>query len=160
MKARKQCASSPNMSASIQTLIEKADKYDKIREILNKHLDDPDDLVMLQEICVKSHADGTLDEIMDVVGVDTLEDLKKALEVFQEFKIERKRPKPSVFETTEAFWDCECNSDYIHRASESKCHKCGCYRDECPDSRVEEVKNMLFEKAVEAEEDYDGSFGR
>lgn len=43
-------------------------------------------------------------------------------------------------ETTSDFWDCECETEYIHHSGQSCCTKCGAIREECPDSRVTEVK--------------------
>lgn len=42
--------------------------------------------------------------------------------------------------TTEKYWDCECEHNYIHSAAEEVCPKCGAHRDEQPDSIVSEVK--------------------
>jgi hypothetical protein len=41
---------------------------------------------------------------------------------------------------TAHFWDCECESHYIHPASALACPLCGATRDESPDSRVVEVE--------------------
>lgn len=41
--------------------------------------------------------------------------------------------------TTEKYWDCECERNYIHSSSETVCPKCGAHRDEQPDSIVAEV---------------------
>ena len=45
------------------------------------------------------------------------------------------------FFTTNKFWDCECNDDYIHPRSKDKCERCGIHQKdpEAPDSRVNEV---------------------
>ena len=43
-------------------------------------------------------------------------------------------------ETTSDFWDCECETEYIHHSGQPCCTKCGAIREECPDSRVAEVK--------------------
>lgn len=45
--------------------------------------------------------------------------------------------------TTEKYWDCECEYDYIHPKTEVKCKKCGYSQEECPDSRVAEVEKYF-----------------
>ena len=45
--------------------------------------------------------------------------------------------------TTEYFWDCECEKNYIHSKSEYKCGECGYLHHEMPDSRTVEVIKML-----------------
>jgi hypothetical protein len=44
-----------------------------------------------------------------------------------------------TFYTTPLFWDCECEEDFIHPASESGCPRCGSQRERAPDARVDEV---------------------
>ena len=41
--------------------------------------------------------------------------------------------------TTPLFWDCECEDDYIHSASEPICYRCQTEREESPDARALEV---------------------
>lgn len=43
-------------------------------------------------------------------------------------------------ETTPEYWDCECEEEYIHPAGQSCCTKCGAVREDCPDSRLAEIK--------------------
>jgi hypothetical protein len=43
---------------------------------------------------------------------------------------------------TPDFWDCECESNYIHRSVHPYCLKCDTFRVEQPDSRQEEVCDM------------------
>lgn len=43
-------------------------------------------------------------------------------------------------ETTSDFWDCECEEEYIHHSGQPCCTKCGAIREDCPDSRLSEVK--------------------
>jgi len=50
--------------------------------------------------------------------------------------------------TTPDYWDCECDDNYIHPKSEEKCEKCGKKPDEQPDSRVNEVEDMLAQKKI------------
>lgn len=46
-------------------------------------------------------------------------------------------------ETTPEYWDCECTTDYIHHTSVPSCEKCGCDKEDQPDSRVSEVDAIL-----------------
>jgi len=39
------------------------------------------------------------------------------------------------------YWDCDCDSNYIHKKSESlSCPICNMTEDECSDSRPNEIK--------------------
>ena len=42
-------------------------------------------------------------------------------------------------ETTNAYWDCECEDNYIKPKRETSCVQCHAIVDEQPDSRVIEV---------------------
>jgi hypothetical protein len=44
-----------------------------------------------------------------------------------------------VVHTTPLFWDCECELNYIHPASEQVCPVCRMNQSEQPDSRITEV---------------------
>lgn len=46
----------------------------------------------------------------------------------------------SVVKTTEDYWDCDCERNFIHPKSCKSCPVCGAEKDEHPDSRVNEVK--------------------
>jgi len=41
--------------------------------------------------------------------------------------------------TTENYWDCECEQDYIHAKNEQLCSRCYAIPDDQPDSRIDEV---------------------
>jgi len=41
--------------------------------------------------------------------------------------------------TTDAYWDCECESQYIHPSKYDVCLACDTRRDEQPDSLISEV---------------------
>jgi len=43
------------------------------------------------------------------------------------------------FQTTQLFWDCECNENYIHHCTDKVCNNCGCEQNESPDSRLNEI---------------------
>lgn len=136
----------------LSELVEAKEKYDALHAKLKNYIDDPDDLVQVEELCVKARSDDTLDEIMDLVGVDTLDDLMAALQVFKEYRIVPRYSGKDVTDdcmTTPAFWDCECEENYIHPRNESWCSRCGAKRDDQPDARLNEAKEMLYHKAVE-----------
>ena len=42
--------------------------------------------------------------------------------------------------TTPEFWDCECETNYIHSKTIPMCEACGTTSDEQPDSRLYELK--------------------
>ena len=48
------------------------------------------------------------------------------------------------FPTTEHFWDCECETNYIHPKCVTVCPRCGAVSDECSDSRINEVFAALM----------------
>lgn len=41
--------------------------------------------------------------------------------------------------TTDEYWDCECERNYIHHKNQPCCTKCGSIREDCPSSRFDEV---------------------
>ena len=44
------------------------------------------------------------------------------------------------FSTTDLWWDCECEADYIHsKSTTTTCPDCGTSAEDQPDSRVDEV---------------------
>ncbi len=46
--------------------------------------------------------------------------------------------------TNPNFWDCECDTNYIHNKSEkTHCSICDCYEEDQPDSMENEVNQML-----------------
>lgn len=51
---------------------------------------------------------------------------------------------PNSIQTTEKYWDCECEKDYIHPKTQDKCTICGALAEEQPDSRVNEVLEQGF----------------
>ena len=61
------------------TLTTKAYKYDRLVNILKKHIEDPDNPIDVEDLCVRAGADDQLDEIMDIVGVDSYDELIEKL---------------------------------------------------------------------------------
>ena len=51
-------------------------------------------------------------------------------------------PDTPYFITTSLYWDCDCSGDYIRRADMLMCEDCGAFRDEAPDSRLNEMKAL------------------
>ena len=45
--------------------------------------------------------------------------------------------------TTDTYWDCECEQNYIHAKNEQLCPRCHAIPGEQPDSRIAEVQVML-----------------
>ena len=45
--------------------------------------------------------------------------------------------------TTERYWDCECEHDYIHKDIYIKCDRCNAWAVDQPNSHVNEVTAML-----------------
>ena len=47
--------------------------------------------------------------------------------------------------TNPNYWDCECDVDYIHlKVNNTDCLRCGAVSDEQPDSRIDEVVEMVM----------------
>ena len=59
----------------LANLTAKAYKYDRLVEELKKYIDNPDNMVEVEDLCVRAGADNQLDEIMDIVGVDGYDEL-------------------------------------------------------------------------------------
>lgn len=60
------------------------------------------------------------------------------------------QPAFHTYGTHPAFWDCECDEDYIHIKSETlHCDKCGADEDDMPDAHTKEVLYMLLDQARE-----------
>ena len=58
---------------------------------------------------------------------------------------------PDQFPTTEYFWDCECEMNFIHPKCVWQCSRCGADQDERPDSRMNEVFAQLMSEQPESE---------
>ena len=47
--------------------------------------------------------------------------------------------------TSDHYWDCECDEDYIHyKGNTVHCNKCDRHENDMPDSRLIEVQDMLI----------------
>ncbi len=44
-----------------------------------------------------------------------------------------------MLKTSEDYWDCECEHNYIHPKTQDRCFVCGAFAEEQPDSRVNEI---------------------
>jgi len=49
-----------------------------------------------------------------------------------------------MVKTIDYFWDCECEKNYIHPKSIIHCIKCDTYESEQPDSRTNEVMQLMI----------------
>lgn len=45
--------------------------------------------------------------------------------------------------TDRRYWDCDCVKNYIRPASEHRCDICGAEREDCADSMVNELHEMV-----------------
>lgn len=50
----------------------------------------------------------------------------------------------SMMATTPTYWDCECETDYVHPKTEEMCGRCGAVAEESPDARISEVATYGF----------------
>ena len=65
-----------------------------------------------------------------------------------------------MVKTTEKYWDCECEHDYIHPKNELNCPICHTLKNEQPDSHINEVIEMLNKEYRDLEKQIDICFGR
>lgn len=60
-------------------------------------------------------------------------------------------------ETTEDYWDCECEKFHLHPKDQDLCPKCGARHEDSPDSRAveveEEIQNLI--RAIQCLKDDD-----
>jgi hypothetical protein len=45
--------------------------------------------------------------------------------------------------TTDLFWDCDCDDDYIHTKTQMECPVCKVTQEDAPDSMKDEVIDFL-----------------
>jgi len=53
---------------------------------------------------------------------------------------------------TDKYWDCECETNYIHHYTKESCPVCGARREDQPPSRVNEVLEAGFALTKEENE--------
>jgi len=48
-------------------------------------------------------------------------------------------------QTTPLMWECECDNvqDYLHMKNEQRCPRCGAHQEDCPDARIEDIRELL-----------------
>ena len=51
-------------------------------------------------------------------------------------------PDHEYFITTSLYWDCECDSGFIRSSEVKMCEQCGAFREDSPDSRIHEMKQL------------------
>lgn len=61
--------------AEFDELTSKAYKYDRIVKMLGEYINNPDDPVELQDLCVRAGADAALDALMDAGGFDSYDEM-------------------------------------------------------------------------------------
>lgn len=55
-----------------------------------------------------------------------------------------------MIETTELFWECECDNSYIQPRQMHECPFCGAKKDDCPDARVDDIVASAMSQVVDA----------
>jgi len=123
-------------------------KYENLRGVLSKHVENPDDLQEVEEVLGKAGADDLLDQLMETTGHDQYVDFEEFVcDAAKERDLHKGMVPLAWIETedhgdivtTPDFWDCGCTVDYVHPKTEDVCPKCGFKRDEQPDSRLDEA---------------------
>lgn len=149
-------------SEELKELTSKAYKYDRLKGLLKEYVDDPDNMTDVMDLCVRAGADDTLDEVMDMAGVDTLDDLHEKIKKWRgdtqpeddTIFAELERLRSSNEFTDSKYWDCNCHMNFIHPKTETKCSECGAElgnEEDHPDSRRTEVISYLMKKLSRAE---------
>lgn len=135
----------------LSELVKTKEKYEALCAKLKNYIEDPDDLVQVEDLCVRAGSDETLDNLMDIAGYDTLDEFEAFVRHWAAYKKAHEDQMPvawmntddcggiSSIVTTPDFWDCECSHDYVHPNTEKKCSVCGALRYDHPDSRANEV---------------------
>lgn len=54
------------------------------------------------------------------------------------------KTKINEIETTEKYWDCECENNFIRPKTQTQCNVCGAIAEEQPDSIINEVLMQGF----------------
>lgn len=55
-----------------------------------------------------------------------------------------------MIETTDEYWDCDCDKQYIHKSSDNFCGTCGFSKEDGADSRVNELKEENMHIGINA----------
>ena len=145
----------------LEECIADSEKYHKIRDVLSRYIDDPDDTVQVTDLCVRAGSDETLDSVMDEADVSCLDGLMTKIQkwrardmlkgVYLELDLLRFN-KDAV--TVDNYWECKCrcDRDFVHPKTESKCSACGALRDDdnTPDARRMDVIRYLIRRLARA----------
>jgi len=51
-----------------------------------------------------------------------------------------------MIQTTPLYWDCECETNFIHPKNEKRCKKCKAHQNDQPDSRLNDVEKHIETK--------------
>ncbi|XDD52520.1 hypothetical protein AB3N59_20440 (plasmid) [Leptospira sp. WS92.C1] len=69
---------------------------------------------------------------------------RKFYKIFQEIPEEKPDSSFQALEFHEAFWDCECEKDFVHRKDTLLvCPKCNAHQEDQPDSLAHEVADHI-----------------
>lgn len=157
---------SEQMMQMLSKLFDIKAKYENLKAVISRHVENPDDLQEVEEVLGKAGSDDLLDQLMETTGHDQYVDFEEFVcDAAKERDLHKGMVPLAWIETedhgdimtTPDFWDCECKDDYIHPHSEKKCPKCKARREDQPDSRVNEVicyyRNKLGLSRNEEEKD-------
>lgn len=97
-----------------------------------------------QELTQRDITDEQWTKIMDALEAsDFYESIYERIKQIAEDVMESNEHSERI-ETTDKYWDCECEESYIHPAEQESCAKCGATREDSPDSIVDEVMMYGF----------------
>ena len=51
-------------------------------------------------------------------------------------------PRTPYFITTDLYWDCECEHNFIRPSDMPMCENCGTFKEDAPPSRINEMKDL------------------
>jgi len=140
------------LMSTLAELFEIKRKHEALTKLLKQHIEDPDNMVQVEDLCVCARSDETLDMLMDEADVDTLEDFEEVIKAGAALKgeevlltCEREEHGDDIV-TSPDWWRCECRKNNIHPAEEKRCPKCKLTSDECPDADIEDVRDHVVDK--------------
>ena len=82
----------------------------------------------------------------DIQRIETRLDRLEAFVFSIKEQLNKKAGPSNAVVTNNNFWDCECESNYIHTKSTRLCPHCNAESDEQPDSRQSEVEALVYLK--------------
>ena len=152
MEAERMTDGSEQMMQMLSKLFDIKAKYENLKAVLSRHVENPDDLQEVEEVLGKAGSDDLLDQLMETTGHDQYVD-------FEEFVCNAARYRDSTrgfaplawvrvddHGMTPDFWDCECKHDFIHPKTQESCPECGVFQDDRPDSHYLQVRAQFDRK--------------